>query len=243
MPACLRIGTGILVIGAFSLLAGCKPAYEVEYKLVASGGEPCLQTKVSGKAAELAVVLTLPDAQDNVQFISQHDMITNCHTESFSLVNSDYRVQPGMYKLMVKTVSPEQVVYRTSFELTPGPIEVTDVQLGGLIQEGRLFPTWCRIHVTNRGSLPVVFHFFHLDVGGRSLASDYDYTNVDFSPVAMPGVSVLVSRPFYPKVALAAGTYRTTGKLYPKSEATDLPDKARAKYISFDRSLTVSVAK
>lgn len=242
MHACLRIGTGILVIGSFSLLAGCKPAYEVEYKLVAGGREPSVEIKVSGKAAELAVVLTFPDAQNHVQFISQYDMITNCHTATLRLVNYDDRVQPGMYKLMVKTVSPEQVVYRTNFELTPGPIEVTDLQLEGIVQEGRLFPTKCRIHVTNRGSLPVVFHFLDLYVGGRSLTSD-DYTNVDYyGPVAMPGVSVLVAF-FNPTGALAAGTYRTTGKLYPKSEARDPRDKARAKYISFDRSLTVSVAK
>ena len=115
----------IVSIAAVVIFAGCMGSpYDVEYSMDC-GYCPQLLVNVSGPADDLAIILTDPEDNTHIAQISKKSMIDNFERVRVPMCKS--RNPPeGTYKLVVKTVTPEKVVYKTEAKFTPADVCITD---------------------------------------------------------------------------------------------------------------------
>lgn len=127
---------GLIVIAAIAMVvifAGCVGSpYHVEYsidggygRLQLFGLRPQLLVNVSGPADDLAIILTDPEENTHIAYISKNEMIDNFEGVRISMCKGG-TPPDGTYKLVVKTVTPEKVVYKTEAKFTPADVHITD---------------------------------------------------------------------------------------------------------------------
>jgi len=85
----------------------------VNYKnvMLYPGGSGSLSVTVNGPAADLAVVLVTPNGEPSFRTIDKKDMIANCQTVVLDMSERDL-YQKGEWTLMLKSVSPEKVIWK-----------------------------------------------------------------------------------------------------------------------------------
>jgi hypothetical protein len=161
----------IAAIVAVVIFTGCVGKYSVD-SAVAEG---YLDVDVSGPAEDLAVILTNPEGYTDIEYISKEEMIDNF--ESVNVRMSKGRSPPaGTYKLVVKTVTPEKVVYKTEMKFKPAIVRITDAEVKFVYEGGRgALGTYYRLYgdssitVKNDGELPVVLREARYNVDGKEI--------------------------------------------------------------------------
>ena len=130
--------------------------YRVEYKPTTTeyGFSAYLLVNVKGPADELAVILTNPKGWWRTEFISRRDLIDNF--ESVRVLMSKEMPPPaGTYKLIIKTVTPEKVVYKAEATFTPPAVEITDAEVEIKITNDEYRVGRHGITIRNEGDLPI----------------------------------------------------------------------------------------
>jgi len=158
----------IVVIAAVMTFVGCVETslYSVKYSLAEESGG--LTVNVSGPADDLAILLTNPKGHTCVRYISKKDMIDNFESQWLPMYKGTESASPpaGVYKLTVKTVTPEKVVYKTEKEFKPAVIRITDAGIEltrgayryGTKVEGYRVGYTCTVR--NDGELPIVLEYY-----------------------------------------------------------------------------------
>ena len=161
---------GLIAIAAIVvavIFAGCVGSpYHVEYSIEGGYGGPQLLVNVSGPADDLAIILTDPEEDTHIAYISKEKMIDNF--ESVKVPICRWRDNPpvGTYKLVVKTVTPEKVVYESEKKFKPAIVLIEHAEVG--VKSAGPSPTlsvigyvygWLQeynITVKNEGELPII---------------------------------------------------------------------------------------
>ena len=214
----LRIIEIILSIMIVELSASCnsdeniaepRSGYSVEHRWHALDlqgthyGPPMLELTIRGKAAKIAVLLIEPGGETRTEIISEENMIDNFETATFSRVF----LKPGAYEVVIKTFTPEKIVYKKKIEFKRGNINLEDANIavygqglgGRKVEIGFL--------INNEGDLPVMFDKLFLTVEGQTSSNSVNL-------VAMPGrnqmkvFSQIIIWGIWQK-----GNYLVTGKL------------------------------
>ena len=164
----------ISAIAAVVIFAGCMGSpYDVEYSMDC-GYCPQLLVNVSGPADDLAIILTDPEDDTHIAQISKERMIDNFESARVPLCRSG-NPPDGTYKLVVKTVTPEKVVYKTEAKFTPADVCITDAEvklkwIGGhyLIKSGYYLSDYS-ISVKNDGELPLFLDKILINIDGEEI--------------------------------------------------------------------------
>jgi predicted Zn finger-like uncharacterized protein len=159
---------GLVVVGLLALpsLFFTREPYQVDYQVADYHGSVCMEVKVAGPAADLAVLLTEPAGNTDTETIDKVDMMDNSETVRLNMLHDYKSILPGTYTLVVKTMEPERVVHKERVELKEGEVAIQAVRFqlkpwyGGkqLIEQVELT-------VQNTGHLPVRFGELSIDVG------------------------------------------------------------------------------
>lgn len=118
--ACTTVAVLVMIGCAFFSTTGFKKVsqYDVEYKMPVE--KPAIEVRVKGPAAKLAVILTDPSGQPNIEIIKMDAMISNCQTVTVPMG----KLQEGDWVLMVKTFEPEMVVWKKTIKFSAGEVQV-----------------------------------------------------------------------------------------------------------------------
>ena len=150
----------IAAIVAVVIFAGCveKSSYRVEYSPIAEPF-PRLLVNVSGPSDDLAIILTNPEEYTDIAYISKEDLIDNFESVRVRMCKSG-NPPVGTYKLVIKTITPEKVVYKVEAKFTPAVIRITDAYVkfkrtGGVYRTLPYYLDEYSITVKNDGELPV----------------------------------------------------------------------------------------
>ena len=165
----------IAAIVAVVIFAGCVGSpYHVEYSIK---GEyvPQLLVNVSGPADDLAVILTDPEGDTHIAHISKGEIIDNFESVRLSMCKGS-SPPGGTYRLVVKTITPEKVVYKTEMKFKPAIVRIIDTEVkfdyeGGLGALGTYYRLYgdSSITVKNDGELPVVLRETQYVVDGKDI--------------------------------------------------------------------------
>jgi len=85
-----------------------------------------LSVNVSGPADELALLLTNPKGKTDIRFISKRELIDNFETVKLSM--GECPLSEGPYILIVKTVTPEKVIYKKELWFTSPDVSIADAE-------------------------------------------------------------------------------------------------------------------
>ena len=157
----------IAAIVAVVIFAGCveKSSYRVEYSPIAEPF-PRLLVNVSGPSDDLAIILTNPEEYTDIAYISKEDLIDNFESVRVRMCKSG-NPPVGTYKLAIKTITPEKVVYEAEEKFTPAVISITNAEItlkwfGGVASCYRL--VGYDITVKNEGELPVIIDYVLISI-------------------------------------------------------------------------------
>lgn len=162
-------------IATVVIFAGCVGSdYTVEYSIGGGYGYPRLLVNVSGPADDLAIILTDPEENTHIAYISKEEMIDNFEGVRVSMCKGGNPPE-GTYKLVVKTVTPEKVVYKTEVKFTPADVHITDAEIKlkwigdhWLIKSGYYISDYS-IYVKNDGELPLVPDKILINIDGEEI--------------------------------------------------------------------------
>jgi len=134
--------------------------YHFEYSKPKPWGKSAyLAVSVSGPADELALMLTNPKGKTDIRFISKRELIDNFETKD--LMMGSEPLSKGPYTLIVKTVTPEKVIYKTELWFTvPKDVQITSGEITLEYTIGRWHTytiTKYRLTFKNEGDLPFFF--------------------------------------------------------------------------------------
>jgi len=117
-----------------------------------------LRIIVRGPADELALMLTNPEGETDIKFISKRSLIDNFETVDLKMGEEPF--SEGPYTLTVKTVTPEKVIYkRDAWFTSPKNIQITDGEITIARKYGdyRYYVLDGSITSKNEGDLPFFF--------------------------------------------------------------------------------------
>lgn len=214
----------IVAVVIFSL--GCveKSSYQVEYSAIAKGSYPKLMVDVSGPADDLAIILTNPEEYTDVAHISKEEMIDNFERADVRMCENG-NPPVGTYKLIIKTITPEKVVYKETLKFSGPKVRIEGAEIN-------TEPWWgeqgyiesINLKVANDGDLPVIFDKVSVIVAGREQGGPY------FGGVSAGEQKVIrvVGHPD-PTGLLRRGTYTVRIGLY----------SGKIKFASFETEMTI----
>lgn len=158
---------GLIAIAAVAMFAGCMGStYQVEYSPSGyyspfGSYQPLLLVNVSGPADDLAIILTDPEEDTHIKHISKDRMIDNFESVDVPMGKVE-SLSGGTYRLVVKTITPEKVVYEGEVKFKPAIVQIIDTDVKFDYEEkGGYFGVYywlygdCSITVKNDGELPV----------------------------------------------------------------------------------------
>ena len=148
--------------------------YQVEYKPIFCNVYACLLVNIGGPADELGIILTNPEAWSTTRFISKRDLIDNFESIKVPLCAKE-NPPSGTYNLIIKTITPEKIVYQKELIFTPPALEITDAEVRTIKTEGvyifkkswDYYLTECDIVVKNWGELPIILCKAVITIKGR----------------------------------------------------------------------------
>jgi len=85
-----------------------------------------IPVSVRGPADELALILTNPKGETDIRFISKRALIDNFETVKLSM--GECPLSEGPYILIVKTVTPEKVIYKKELWFTSPDVSIADAE-------------------------------------------------------------------------------------------------------------------
>ena len=161
---------GLIVIAAIVavvIFTGCVGKYSVDSAV----DDGSLAVNMSGPAEDLAVIFTNPEGYTSIRYISKNQMIDNFEGVSFSMCKG--RSPPaGTYKLVVKTVTPEKVVYKTEMKFKPAIVQITDAKVTLKWHDYlNVYQMNYEITVKNDGELPILLDNVLIDLDGKEIES------------------------------------------------------------------------
>ena len=161
-------------IATVVIFAGCVGSdYNVEYSIDGGYGYPRLLVNVSGPADDLAIILTDPEENTHIAYISKEEMIDNFEGVSVSMCKGG-NPHEGTYKLVVKTVTPEKVVYESEKRFKPAIVLIEHAEVG--VESAGPSPVygvigyvygWLQeynITIKNEGELPIIIDEIEITV-------------------------------------------------------------------------------
>ena len=155
----------IAAIVAVVTFAGCveTSSYSVEYSAVAKGHYGMLNVKLSGPAEDLAIMLTNPEGETDIEYISKKEMIDNFQSVEVRMCESG-SPPAGTYRLNIKTITPEKVVYKENLKFGGANVEIEDAEFETQTSTAAYGTrpamygiTYIKITVRNDGDLPIIF--------------------------------------------------------------------------------------
>ena len=117
-----------------------------------------LRISIRGPADELALMLTNPEGETDIKFISKRSLIDNFETVDLKMGEEPF--SEGPYTLTVKTVTPEKVIYKREAWFTSSKnIQITDgeITIGCVYGNYRYYVLDGSITSKNEGDLPFFF--------------------------------------------------------------------------------------
>lgn len=156
IAAIIVVSVVLLSTGGSERAAKKLSPYRVEYKPAVSGSySSILLVNISGPANELGLILTNPEGWSDTTFISRRDLIDNF--ESVEVFMCEGRNPPaGKYELVIKTITPEKVVYKTAEIFTPPSVTIIDGEIEITTSEKNVHRVGkYSITVKNKGDLPI----------------------------------------------------------------------------------------
>ena len=132
--------------------------YHFEHSMPVPSGY--LPVSVKGPADELALILTNPEGETDIRFISKRALIDNFETVKLHMGNAP--LSEGPYILTVKTVTPEKIIYKKELWFTLPDVSIADAEftykithLGGAYgYAGYYFLEIVSLTLINNGDLP-----------------------------------------------------------------------------------------
>ncbi|MBU4349800.1 hypothetical protein KJ599_05715, partial [bacterium] len=148
--------------------------YHVEYKPTCKFVFACLLVNISGPADELGIILTNPEGWSTTRFISKRDLIDNFESVEVPLCEKE-NPPSGTYNLIIKTITPEKIVYQKEIKFSPPALEIIDAEVRIIKTEGVyiLKKSWdyyltdLNIVVKNWGDLPITLKKVVINIKGR----------------------------------------------------------------------------
>lgn len=122
----------IAAIVAVVIFAGCieTSLYGVEYAWEYNDGysweSAYLAVNITGPADDIAVIVTNPTGDTTVKTISKEKMIDNFERVKFY---TEKNPPAGTYKFVIKTITPEKVVYETEKKFKPAVLRITKAEV------------------------------------------------------------------------------------------------------------------
>lgn len=216
----------IAAIVAVVIFAGCveKSSYRVDYSAVAKGGYPKLMVNVSGPADDLAIIFTNPEEYTDIAYISKEDLIDNFERAEVGMCENG-NPPIGTYELIIKTITPEKVVYRETPKFSGPKVRIEDAEINTRSWWGEQgYIDRIDLKVANDGDLPVIFDKVSVIVDGREQGGRY-YGGVSAGEQEV--ISVF-GHPD-PKGLLRRGVYTVIIELYSEN----------IKFASFETEMTI----
>jgi len=146
-----------------------------------SGYIPCLPVNVSGPADDLAIILINPDGQSIVRIISKIKLIDNFEKIYVPLCEYGENPPSGKYKLIVKTITPEKIVYETLANFSPPDVQIENAEVelkptAAAYRTGE-FPVYytlekLTITIRNKGDLPIYIDYIMLSIPGGLFSNE-----------------------------------------------------------------------
>ena len=216
----------IAAIIAVVIFTGCVGKYSVDSVVV----EGYLDVNVSGPAEDLAVILTNPEGYTDIKYISKEAMIDNFESVSVRMCGRGGNPSAGTYKLVVKTVTPEKVVYETEMKFKSAIVRITDVEMrlkwhpgyGGAYGYSGYLSGKYNISVRNDGELPVVIDNTIVVLDGEALETYSSmWGGIRISPGESRNIVNEVRENYYyvPTISSAVIELYSEGELVASSEA------------------------
>ncbi|GEM_PF-4640101 len=163
----------VMIFAGFTGYIEISP-YSVEYSLGLYYARPVLTVNVSGPANDMAIILTNPEGYTAIRSISKMDLIDNFESVKVLMREGRGSLPAGTYRLVVKTITPEKVVYEREVKFKPAIVRITDAEVK--LEETFFGVYWhlrYSITVKNDGELPAYIDKVLIIIDGEECIDEH----------------------------------------------------------------------